>query len=466
MQEKSSRKTEIDRFWNEYRNKLGRKGFEVQFFDWYVKRAQSFIEANRNVRLKDRSAEDVRAFLARIATRWNLKEWQFAQVVDAINVLMTDMAGAAWANEFPWKKWKEPHLHFPDVLERYGELPLERDHPPSVDAESFKDTLHGQRVMDQFRAELDLLRKAVRARHYSIRTEQTYEHWVMRFITFNGYRPPKTLTADDLRAYLDYLADVRRVAASTQNQALNGIIFFYAQALKEPLGEIGDFVRAKRPQRVPVVLSRDEVRRLFEHLEGMYVLMAGLLYGAGLRLMECVRLRVKDIDFDLGQIVVRDGKGEKDRITVLPEKWRKPLEEHMARVRVLFDKDRANGLGEVYIWQALARKYPKIGKEWGWQYVFPASGLSTDPRSGMVRRHHINENSLQKAVKAAVIKANLAKQATCHTLRHSFATHLLEMRYDIRTVQELLGHADVSTTMIYTHVLNRPGLAVRSPMDA
>ncbi|MFC1461765.1 integron integrase, partial [Verrucomicrobiota bacterium] len=306
----------------------------------------------------------------------------------------------------------------------------------------------------------------IRKKHYSIRTERTYGEWVARFIVFNDYKDPLLLCARNVNEYLGYLADIRRVAASTQNQALCALVFFWKHVLGVELGGLGEFKYAKRPARMPVVMTREEVDRLMEKMpEGTSRLMAGLLYGSGLRLMECVRLRVKDVDFDQRQIMVRDGKGEKDRVTVLPDKYTQPLKDHLAKVKELFEVDQRAGVGEVYIWPSLERKYPNTGKEWGWQYVFPASNYSTDPRTGKTRRHHINESGLQKAVKAAARKAGLVKQASCHTLRHSFATHLLETGYDIRTVQELLGHADVSTTMIYTHVLNRPGLAVKSPAD-
>ena len=235
--------------------------------------------------------------------------------------------------------------------------------------------------------------------------------------------------------------------------------------MNRPFGNVGLFKQARRTRRLPVVLTKNEVSRLFEHLHGSHWLMAGLLYGSGLRLMECIRLRVKDIDFERGEITVRDGKGAKDRITMLAEKYSQPLSQHLVRVKKLYEKDRVAGTAGVYIWPSLARKYPSAGKEWGWQYVFPSARLSIDPRSGAIRRHHVHESGLQRAVKKAALKASIAKQVNCHCLRHSFATHLLEAGYDIRTVQELLGHADVSTTMIYTHVLNRPGLAVRSPAD-
>ncbi|MDD4873139.1 MAG: integron integrase [Kiritimatiellae bacterium] len=316
-----------------------------------------------------------------------------------------------------------------------------------------------------FDRHFDKLRNEIRKKHYSIRTERTYEEWVARFIVFNDYKDPVLLCARNVAEYMDYLATVRRVAASTQNQALCSLVFFWKHVLGIELGELGSFEYAKMPKRMPVVLTKQEVDKVLGRLEGSFGLMAGLLYGAGLRLMECVRLRVKDIDFDKRQIMVRDGKGEKDRITVLPDKYAGPLKEHLLRVKELFESDTKAGVGHVYIWPSLERKYPNLGKEWGWQYVFPATNYSTDPRSGRVRRHHVNEQSLQKRVKEAAKLEGIVKDVGCHALRHTFATQLLESGYDIRTVQELLGHANVSTTMIYTHVLNRPGLAVKSPVD-
>ncbi|MBW1692530.1 MAG: integron integrase, partial [Deltaproteobacteria bacterium] len=275
----------------------------------------------------------------------------------------------------------------------------------------------------------------------------------------------ENLGSSKIKAYLDYLAETREVSASTQNQALNAIVFLYEQVLKGDAGEFADFVRAKRPRRLPVVLTREEVEMLLDELSGVKQLMAGLLYGSGLRLMECLRLRVQDIDFKMHQIMVRDGKGQKDRVTMLPERYKKSLQRQLKYARSLYSQDMSEGTAGVYIWPALARKYPTASKEWKWQYVFPSSRLSVDPRSRLVRRHHLHENTIQKAVKTAAEKAGIPKRVNCYALRHSFATHLLEGGYDIRTVQELLGHADVSTTMIYTHVLNKPGLAVKSPAD-
>jgi integron integrase len=269
----------------------------------------------------------------------------------------------------------------------------------------------------------------------------------------------------EVREFLSSLATERGVAASTQNQALSALLFLYAEVLGRPLESIAGVVRAKRPERVPVVFTPDEVRSILAQLDGARWLVASLLYGSGLRLLECLRLRVKDVDFHYGQIVVRDGKGAKDRVTVLPASLAAPLARHLGRVKAIHDRDLAEGFGHVYLPYALERKYPHANREWVWQYVFPASKRSPDPRTGAYRRHHLAETVVQRAVKGALAAAGVAKAGGCHTLRHSFATHMLEAGYDIRTVQELLGHADVSTTMIYTHVMNRGGRGVRSPLD-
>lgn len=312
---------------------------------------------------------------------------------------------------------------------------------------------------------LDQLRDALRARHYAKRTEDAYVDWVKRFILFHHKRHPQDMGAPDITAFLTHLALEEKVAASTQTQALSAILFLYRSVLQMDFDEPLLIVRARQPERLPIVLTRPEVQAVIRQLSGTYQLMAKLLYGSGLRLMECVRLRVKDLDFDQHQIMVRDGKGSKDRITMLPNQLVEPLQIHLAAVRQLHLADLDKGWGAVYLPDALAHKYPNAAKEWPWQYVFPADRLSVVPRSGVTRRHHLDESSLQKAVRAAVRAAGLSKPASCHTFRHSFATHLLEAGYDIRTVQELLGHKDVKTTMIYTHVLNRGGLAVRSPLD-
>jgi integron integrase len=311
---------------------------------------------------------------------------------------------------------------------------------------------------------LDQVRDAIRLKHYSIRTEQAYVNWIKRYIHFHNVRHPAEMGAPQVQAFLTHLAAEENVAASTQNQALSALLFLYQEVLHQDLGPI-DAMRAKKPKRLPSVLTKEEMHRVLDHLSGTHLLMAKLLYGSGLRLMECLRLRVKDLDFAQHQIFVRDGKGEKDRVTMLPESLVSPLQDHLRIVKRTHDEDLAKGYGAVYLPYALERKYPNAEREWIWQYVFPANRLSVDPRSNIVRRHHIHESSLQKAVRAAAQATGIPKRISPHIFRHSFATHLLEAHYDIRTVQELLGHKDVKTTMIYTHVLNRGGLAVRSPLD-
>lgn len=311
----------------------------------------------------------------------------------------------------------------------------------------------------------DHMKASFRTRHYSLRTERAYMLWVRRFIQFHAPRHPRDMGRPEVEDFLSHLAMVEHVAAATQNQALAAILYLYRIVLKQDLPWLDEVTRAKKPERLPTVLSRDEVHRVLAQLDGQLALMAKLLYGTGMRLMECVRLRVKDLDFDYFQITVRDGKGAKDRMTMLPESLAGELRAHLARIRRLHEADLALGGGEVHMPYALDRKYPGSGRTWIWQYVFPAKSLSADPRSRHIGRHHIDPKMLQRAVAKAVKAAGLTKHATCHSFRHSFATHLLESGYDIRTVQELLGHKDVATTQIYTHVLNRGGRGVRSPLD-
>ena len=311
---------------------------------------------------------------------------------------------------------------------------------------------------------LQQVREAIRTKHYSISTERAYLDWTRRFILFHGKRHPLQMGETEIGEFLTYLAVQRNVAASTQNQALNALVFLYRNVLGQSLGENINGVRAKKPRKLPVVLDKQEIRSLLRNVDGNYWLPACLLYGSGLRLMECMRLRVQDLDFSHRAILVRNGKGGKDRVVTLPDGLLRPLQQHLAGARVLHHKDLQDGFGETWLPHALARKYPNAARQWGWQYVFPASRRSIDPRSGRERRHHLDESCLQKAVKSAVRKAGIHKPASCHTLRHSFATHLLERGMDIRTVQEQLGHKDVRTTQIYTHILQRGGNAVVSPL--
>jgi integron integrase len=312
---------------------------------------------------------------------------------------------------------------------------------------------------------LDQVRNKLRVKHYSIRTEQAYTDWIKRYILFHGKRHPNQMGVQDVEAFLTHLAVAGKVSASTQNQAKSALLFLYREVLEIQLPWLDNVTQAKAPKRLPVVLTVSEVQSVLSRLTGTHALIASLLYGGGMRLMEAVRLRVKDVDFSRREIVVREGKGFKDRVTMLPEAVLAPLKAHLAKTKALHDGDLAQGFGEVYLPFALDRKYPNAAREWGWQYVFPSKNLSVDPRSGKTRRHHVDEKGVQRAVKQAVRDADLTKPATPHTLRHSFATHLLQSGYDIRTVQELLGHSDVSTTMIYTHVLNKGGRGVTSPLD-
>jgi integron integrase len=322
----------------------------------------------------------------------------------------------------------------------------------------------------------DQVREVMRFHHYSLRTEKAYLQWMRRYLVYHrkaepggpdgGWRRPGDMGATEVSAFLSHLALRGNVAASTQNQALNALVFLYEKVLQRPLGDLGEFARVNRPARLPEVLTEEQTQRVLGALKpGTTALIIRLLYGTGLRLIEALRLRVKDVEFEAGRIVVRSGKGDKDRVTMLPQKLKADLEQHLTRVRLLHEQDVSEGFGRVFLPHALARKYPNADREWAWQWVFPSARRSADPRSGIVRRHHANELAVQRAMKAAVQLARLKKPATCHTLRHSFATHLLERGYDIRTVQELLGHESVVTTQIYTHVLQKPGLGVRSPLD-
>ncbi|MBI4675704.1 MAG: integron integrase [Chloroflexi bacterium] len=311
---------------------------------------------------------------------------------------------------------------------------------------------------------LEKVREVIQVKHFSPKTQDTYLYWIKRYLRFHKLRPPREMGQAEVEAFLTHLAVDEHVAGSTQNQAMSALLFLYRQVLELDLGNINT-LRPNKPTYVPTVLTKEEAKTVIEHLSGVCALMARLLYGSGLRVSECVQLRVKDLDFGQRQIIIRDGKGDKDRITMLPETLIPPLQEHLEQRRKLYDQDIKHGAGYVELPFALDRKYPNAHREWVWQYVFPSAQLATDPKTKLVRRWHMSESTLQKAVKEAATASKINKRVGCHTFRHSFATHLLQNGYDIRTVQELLGHKDVKTTMIYTHVLNRGGLAVRSPLD-
>ena len=451
----------VANFWIRYLALLRKHSIPEKYQHWHRQHVEQYLRAHIGRKLATHTTEDLIAYLERKSGVASLPDYQFRQIANALRILFCDLVKAEWCDRVDWAHWTagagrlscdHPTIARESVLTDNDAKPLFTTTPPHSLEKQFPH-LHRDIVT------------TIRVKGYAIRTEQTYLQWIERFLRFHDWRPIDSLASNEVNAFLEYLAVKRNVSASTQNQALCAIVFVFGNVLKQDLGRFGDFARAKRPHQLPVVLSQAEVRGLLQCLKGRHALMGGLLYGTGMRLMECIRLRVLDVDFDYQQIFVRQGKGGKDRVTPLPERLIDPIHLHLESVRDTFIKDTQDGYGEVFLPEALARKYPNAPREWRWQYLFPASRISVDPRSGKMRRHHVHENGLQKAVKQAAEAAGIQKKVGCHTLRHSFATHLIEEGYDIRTVQELLGHADVSTTMIYTHVLSRGGQGVRSPVD-
>lgn len=398
-------------------------GIPEEKLKWHVGWIRRFAAFLKEKPLHAAERHDAEAFIATLATSPKTEPWQLRQATDSVRLLLTAVLGKPWIDT--------------------------------------QDVPRGHSLDDR----LAPLRIACRARHYSPRTESAYELWVRRFLVHQATRAAGLPDTEAAKSFLERLVVNDQVAASTQAQALNALAFWFTEVLGRELGDLGDFEKSKRPKLLPVVLTRPEVRQLLGAMTGECALMAGLIYGGGLRLMDLLRMRIKDVDLDTRQIVVRKGKGQKDRVTVLAERFRSQLGRHLESVHRTWEDDLARNYAGSTFPPALERKYPNAPREWPWQYVFPASRLCVETKTGKTRRHHLDETVLQRAVKAAVSRVGIVKPATCHTLRHSFATHLLESGADIRTVQELLGHSDVSTTMIYTHVLNRPGLAVRSPAD-
>ena len=450
----------INRFWDCYIEILHKQKITPPIDRWYVTHSERYIAAYPDKRLASHTVSDVTNYFSSLGRNPRIKANQFKQIVDAIQILFR-MIGIHWFQKLDWQYWKDFSCRLSPT---HATLARENRHP-DVEVSQTKRSVTRTQAIKKHAGLFTSLVTEIRRRNYSIRTEQAYEQWVCRFIMFSNNTDPRQLGTPEIVAFLKYLVVQKNVAASTQNQALNALVFLYGQVLKKPLEEFGSITRSKRPKRLPVVLTRSEVSRLLDKMNGTCKLMTALLYGSGMRLMDCIRLRVKDVDFEYQQIVIRDGKGLKDRVVPLPQRLSGPLQEHLIGVRQLHKDDVERGLGEVFLPNALARKYPSAAKEWRWQYVFPSGRLSVDPRSNKTRRHHMHETGLQKAIKSATEAAGINKKVSCHALRHSFATHLLESGYDIRTVQELLGHADVSTTMIYTHVLNRGGQGVVSPLD-
>jgi integron integrase len=450
----------VARFWDHYIETLSKQGIKESSRRWYVKRVEQYIRHFPDVRLQSHTSAHVADYFGRLGRDGRLSDWQFRQVVGAIRILFCDYLKHDLCSSVDWHYWSEASKR---LLPTHATLAREavyrdKDNKGAIDSS-------GDDVRLRFADAMTRLVAAIRQRGYSIRTEHSYSQWVIRFLAFRSPESINHLSSADVLVFLEHLVMERNVSSSTQSQALNAIQFFFKTVLERDVGELGNFARSKRPKRLPTVLATQEVNALLGALDGVHYLMAALLYGSGMRLMECIRLRVQDIDFPYQQIHVRNAKGKKDRVVPLPRKLAQPLHEHLVKVAALHQTDLDNGFGEVFMPDALAIKYPRASCEWIWQYLFPSGRISVDPRSGKQRRHHLDESSLQKMIKRKAREVGLTKRVTSHTLRHSFATHLLENGYDIRTVQELLGHADVSTTMIYTHVLNKGGQGVRSPLD-
>jgi integron integrase len=452
------------RFWDKFIYKTASYNIKPNVARWYVRHAEHYIRSHGK-RLVEHSAADVDNYLTEKGRNHLVTDWQFRQIVESLKILFTEMVDVSWGERFPWDDWFEKSYTLENnhrtVARDYQ--PVHIDESRSVNA---VDVQSSHSEDDEKRELIESLIKSIRTRHYAYSTEKTYVDWLQRFLNFHPVGSPSEFSEQHIANYLEYLVMHKRVASSTQAQALNAIVYFYKNVLGKDVSDAIEYARSKKPKRLPVVLSREEVATLFTEMhDHTYLLMANLLYGCGMRLMECIRLRVLDVDFGYRQILIRAAKGKKDRVAPIPEKLLAPLEAHIAQVRELHEQDINKGFGCVYLPDSLARKYPNACREFRWQFVFPSLKLSADPHTGKVRRHHLHQSSLQRYIKRVADSTRINKKINCHTLRHSFATHLLENGYDIRTVQELLGHADVSTTMIYTHVLNRPGVSVVSPLD-
>ncbi len=446
----------IKQFWEAYLETISLFRIPEKAHSWYQKHVESFIQYLPKVRLLNREPEHIEQWLTQIGRNTGLEDWQFRQQVDALRLLYCHRLKVPWATDFDWPYWSR------------GAMRLEVDHTTTARTYEMIDEAVNSPENYLGKAFTDIYRRflvAIRIPDYAINTEKSYLGWINRFLYFHQNLHPDQLAEPEVASFLEHLVITRKVASATQAQALNALVFFFAQVLERPLGKIGSFKRSTRPQRIPTVLNQDEISRLFANISGLQGFMARLMYGTGMRVTECVRLRILDLDFAYKQIIVRDAKGKKDRGVPIPEKLACDLQQQILNVKSKHDDDLKAGFGSVFMPHALARKYPNAACELCWQYLFPASRVAQDPRSGILRRHHIHQSVLQRAIKRAATKADIFKRVTSHTLRHSFATHLLESGVDIRTVQALLGHADVATTMIYTHVVGRGGQGVISPLD-
>ena len=451
-----AKEQQIAGFWQRYQEILQLFRIPEKARPWYRKHVEAFIKDSPDKRLLEHTAETMEKWLEAQSNITQLEDWQFRQRVDALRLIYAHLLKQDWAKSFDWQRWSAGSRH------------LEADHPTVARTYQMIDKSVIDAKNALARAHPEFYRKflvAIRMPDYSPNTEKSYLNWVNRYIRFHRGKLPCECAEAEVASFLEHLALQRKVAGATQGQALNALVFFYAKVLEKPLGQIGPFRRPKKPRRLPTVLSPAEVQAIFTNLRGMNNLMIRLMYGTGLRVMECVRLRILDLDFEYRQITVHAGKGKKDRSVPMPLSLVELLKKQIAWVVQQHSMDLANGFGSVFMPEALARKYPNAEKELRWQYLFPATRIAQDPRTGALRRHHIHQTVIQRNIKQAADKAGIRKRVTSHTLRHSFATHLLETGSDIRTVQDLLGHADVSTTMIYTHVAGIGGHGVKSPLD-
>ena len=445
--------------WRDFSRNLRARKVNPEAIEWYCIHAKRFLLRARNTPVSALSPDRVMVYLESISKNDSFSSTQLNQSVDAIHFLLRDFLHKEYVNAIDWKSYKKFYSYTPAHHLTYLE---EMDIPELISKRV--DRFHPS-LRELYRDLITKVVRVLRVRNYSKRTEQSYLMWIERFLHFVSKAEHGDITEIQVREFLEYLALTRKVAPNTQKLALNALAFLFNFGFERKLGDIGQFVKAKSARKLPVVLSKNEVKILLGKLSGKYLLMTGLLYGAGLRLMECVSLRVQDIDFDYQQIMVRNGKGFKDRIVPLPDRFIPELHKQIKIVQEIHKADSTLDIDGVYLPFALERKFPNAGKKLGWQFLFPASRIATDQRSGKTRRHHIHPTALQRVIRNAGVKSGINKRIHSHVLRHSFATHLLEAGYDIRTVQELLGHSDISTTMIYTHVLNKPGLTVKSPID-
>ena len=450
----------VDQFWHNYLFILEKYSIPAKGRRWYRVHVETYIAAHQGVKLKDHLPTDIDEYLTAKGRVTALPEWQFRQIADALRLLFCELVQTDWAASYDWYQWRA----FARELEPDHPTLLQDSNPLTLASFSKNPLL--KRFNDEFQDLYKAFIKTLRIRRMAAQTEKSYLAWLLRFFEFHHWQDIASPGDNKISAYLEYLALQRKVSAATQKSALNSLVFFYREVLGLNIDDAIPYSRAQRQRRIPTVLSQTEVRQLLDRMQGRSKLMASLMYGTGMRVMECARLRVQDIDFDYQQITVRAGKGNKDRVVPLPGSLISEIKQTLVDVKSLHEGDLAQGYGEALIPVALARKLGAATKAWQWQFVFPSTRLSLDVSTGKTRRHHIHQTALQKAIRDAARATGITKRVTSHTLRHSFATHLLESGKDIRLIQELLGHADVATTMIYTHVINKGGLAVPSPLDA